>query len=56
MVVFSDIAYGDRCENVNETCTPDYCENGGYCLNMPGYQQCLCTEGYSGTRWVPEIL
>ena len=51
--MFPDFAYGDYCENVNVTCTPDYCDNGGYCLNKPGYQECLCTEGYSDARFVP---
>mgnify|MGYP001801550363 CR=1 FL=1 len=41
---FSSGAAG--CEDVDECQLEDQCGENGQCINLPGFFQCVCDEGY----------
>uniref|UniRef100_A0A673KND8 Protocadherin Fat 4 n=1 Tax=Sinocyclocheilus rhinocerous TaxID=307959 RepID=A0A673KND8_9TELE len=38
----------DRCPRLEGACVADPCRHGGTCLDMWSWQQCQCTEGFTG--------
>ncbi len=42
--------FGSRCTQQTDVCTPQPCENGGFCSAVAGRARCLCPAGVVGAR------
>lgn len=42
------VRFIDRCPRLEGACVAEPCRHGGTCLDMWSWQQCQCTEGFTG--------